>query len=154
MEKILSAYISSDSGSREEELVDVESLTAITEDLLTGYVGGGVPYLGIKSFTQWDNVAQAKLEDFFSSISHEDHLIIDVRGNGGGDDGAWRSGIVPFLAQQEYEFNLFWAADQRCKTRFLGKASERFRRRTAVSVNKQPYLSMKFIRHIRAFQSR
>ena len=105
-----SAYISSDSGSREEELVDVESLTAITEDLLTGYVGGGVPYLGIKSFTQWDNVAQAKLEDFFSSISHEDHLIIDVRGNGGGDDGAWRSGIVPFLAQQEYEFNLFWAA--------------------------------------------
>ena len=53
----------------------------------------------IESFAPWDDDAQAKLENFFSSISQEEHLIIDVRGNGGGSDGAWRFGIVPFLAQ-------------------------------------------------------
>lgn len=99
----------SGSGSRKEELAGVERPAAITEDLLTGYVGEGVPYLKIESFLQWDDTAQAQLEDFFSCISQEEHLIIDIRGNPGGDL-AWRRGIVPFLAQREYEFNQFWGA--------------------------------------------
>ena len=100
----------SHSGPKKSELVIIEDLTAITGQLFTGYAEGRVPYLKIASFSQWDDVAQAKLEDFFSSISQEEHLIIDVRGNGGGDEDDWRSGIVPFLAQQEYEFNWFWGA--------------------------------------------
>ena len=98
------------SDSKKSESVSIEGLTAITDRLFTGYAGGRVPYLKITSFNHWDDVAQAKLEDFFSSISYEEHLIIDVRGNQGGDEDDWRSGIVPFLAQQEYEFNWFWGA--------------------------------------------
>lgn len=93
-----------------DEPISVEGLTVISQDLSTGYVGGEVPYLKIESFLLWDDAAQAALEDFFSSISQEEHLIIDVRGNGGGNDSAWSVGIVPFLAQKEYEFNLFFAA--------------------------------------------
>lgn len=88
-----------------DEPISVEGLTVISQDLSTGYVGGEVPYLKIESFLLWDDAAQAALEDFFSSISQEEHLIIDVRGNGGGNDSAWSVGIVPFLAQKEYEFN-------------------------------------------------
>ena len=100
----------SNSYSKESDPISIDGLAALSEHLFTGYAEGRVPYLKIESFTQWDDVAQAKLEGFFSSISQKEHLIIDVRGNGGGNDGAWRSGIVPFLAQQEYEFTQFWAA--------------------------------------------
>lgn len=103
-------YGGSNSELKEGELVSVDGLTAISEHLSTGYAEGRIPYLKIESFSQWNDAAQAKLEDFFSSISQEEHLIIDVRGNGGGSDGAWMRGIVPFLAQQEYEFNRFWGA--------------------------------------------
>ena len=110
--KYLSTPGSSGSHSEPEEgeQISIGEVTALSKYLSTGYVEGEVPYLKIESFAQWDDTAQARLEDFFSSISHEEHLIIDVRGNGGGSDGAWRFGIVPFLAQQEYEFNQFWAA--------------------------------------------
>ena len=100
----------SNSYSKESETISIDGLTAISEHLFTGYAGGRVPYLKIASFSRWDDAAQAKLEDFFLSISQEEHLIIDVRGNTGGSDSAWKSGIVPFLAQQEYEFTQFWAA--------------------------------------------
>lgn len=100
----------SNSDPKKGELVSIEGSTAISEYLTTGYAEGEVPYLRIKSFVQWDDAAQAKLEDFFSSISQEEHFIIDVRGNTGGSDNAWKRGIVPFLAQQEYEFNRFWGA--------------------------------------------
>lgn len=100
----------SSSVPKKGEPVSIEGLTAISGQLSTGYAEGRVPYLKITSFRQWDDAAQAKLEDFFSSIFHEEHLIIDVRGNTGGDDNAWKRGIVPFLAQQEYEFTRFWGA--------------------------------------------
>ena len=100
----------SNSDSEKGERVSVDRLKPISQHLFTGYVGEEVPYLRIASFSQWDDAAQAKLEDFFSNISQEEHLIIDVRGNTGGNDNAWKRGIVPFLAQQEYEFNRFWGA--------------------------------------------
>lgn len=100
----------SNSYPEKSEPICIDGLAALSEHLFTGYAEGRVPYLKIESFAPWDDDAQAKLENFFSSISQEEHLIIDVRGNGGGSDGAWRFGIVPFLAQQEFEFNQFWAA--------------------------------------------
>ncbi len=100
----------SNSAPEKDEPISIEGMTAISEQLSTGYAEGRIPYLKITSFRQWDDAAQAKLEDFFSNISQEGHLIIDVRGNSGGNDGAWKSGIVPFLAQQEFEFKQFWAA--------------------------------------------
>lgn len=101
---------SSNSDPEKVESVSIEGVTAITEYLTTGYAEGEVPYLKIESFTQWDDTAQAELEEFFASISQEEHLIIDVRGNTGGNDNAWKSGIVPFLAQREYEFTRFLGA--------------------------------------------
>ncbi len=103
-------YDGSNSDPEEGEPVSIDGVTALSQHLSIGYVvEGRVPYLRIESFSQWGDTTQARLEDFFSSISQEEHLIIDVRGNGGGSDMAWRRGIVPFLAQQEYEFDQFWA---------------------------------------------
>ena len=100
----------SNSDLEKGEPVSIDRVTALSKYLSTGYAEGEVPYLRIESFVQWGDTAQTRLEDFFLSISQEEHLIIDVRGNTGGSDGAWRSGIVPFLAQQEFEFNRFWGA--------------------------------------------
>ena len=94
------------------ETIHVDGWVDISQEqnVCAGYVEGGVPYLRIGSFSRLDDDAQSTLEEFFSSISEEEHLIIDVRGNGGGSDYTWRYGIVPFLAQKEYEYDLFWAA--------------------------------------------
>ena len=105
-------YDGSNSDSEEGERVNIDKLNPISQHLFTGYVGEGIPYLRIASFSQWDDAAQARLEDFFSNISQKEHLIIDVRGNGGGDTGGWMLGIVPFLAQaqKKYEYIQLWAA--------------------------------------------
>ena len=106
-------YGGSNSDSKEGEPISIDGVTAISKYLSTGYVvEGGIPYLRIASFSQWDDAAQTRLEDFFSSISQEEHLIIDIRGNGGGDEGGWMFGIVPFLAQaqKKYEYIQLWAA--------------------------------------------
>ena len=100
----------SNSDLEKGEPVSIDRVTALSKYLSTGYAEGEVPYLRIESFVQWGDTAQARLEGFFSSISQEEHLIIDVRGNQGGSDYTWKVGIVPFLAQQEFEFNWFWGA--------------------------------------------
>lgn len=136
----------SNSDPKKDEPVSIEGLTAITEQLSTGYAEGRVPYLKIASFRQWDDAAQVELEDFFASIAQEEHLIIDVRGNGGGSDGAWMSGIVPFLAQQEYEFTRFFAAKSGALNLWLepefDKSRGRFTRYNDDSWQKEfPYIS-------------
>ena len=101
---------SNGSKKRGAEAVEITDRHDITENLITGTVGDGVPYLRIASFEPWDEKTYAKLAGFFSNISEEKHLIIDVRGNSGGSDGNWRIGIVPLLEQSELEFNMLFSA--------------------------------------------
>ena len=130
------------------EIVNVDEWVDISQgqNVYAGYVEGGIPYLRFGSFSLLDDGAQATLEEFFSGISEEEHLIIDVRGNGGGSDYTWRYGIVPFLAQKEYEYDQFWAAKSgslnlRIEPKF-DKSRENFTRYTDDSWQEEfPYVS-------------
>lgn len=102
--------ITIESLENKSEIVDVRDAQAITSKVMTGYVGDGIPYLRIASFLTWEESTYAALAEFFSDIADEEHLIIDVRGNGGGSDGNWRRGIVPLLEQTELEFNMLFSA--------------------------------------------
>lgn len=101
--------ITIESLENKSEIVDVRNAQAITSKVMTGYVGDRIPYLRIASFLTWEESTYAALAEFFSDIADEEHLIIDVRGNGGGSDGNWRRGIVPLLEQTELEFNMLFS---------------------------------------------
>jgi len=66
--------------------MDEENLTMIAED--------GIAYLHIKSFYNSLEMDFNKLIPFFAEIQDYDHLIIDIRGNGGGF-----AGYFPFMLE-------------------------------------------------------
>lgn len=94
---------------REAETVSIEDSHITTEKVKAGYVGDGIPYVRIASFSGWPETMHGMLADFFSDIANEEHLIIDIRGNSGGSN-EWMTGIVPFLAPSTLEYNMFWGA--------------------------------------------
>ncbi len=101
--KPYAAYTSPGNISSNKDVI-IEDLQAISNAITTGVVGDGIPYLKITSFSApVGSIEQEKLynklSQYFSSIAEKGHLIIDVRGNGGGNDGVWLFGIVPFLEQ-------------------------------------------------------
>ncbi|WDV46680.1 S41 family peptidase [Clostridiaceae bacterium M8S5] len=63
-----------------------------------------IAYLGIKTFT-YHNVYKDKTEvqKFLKSIKDYQALIIDIRGNGGGDTRYWTKNIVPLLINRPTE---------------------------------------------------
>ncbi len=94
---------------REAEAVSIEDLHIMTEKVKAGYVGDGIPYVRIASFSGWPETMHGVLAEFFSDIAGEEHLIIDVRENSGGSN-EWMMGIVPFLEQSTLEYDTFWGA--------------------------------------------
>ena len=70
-------------------------------NLYTGYLAGGkVAYIHISQMIQYEASEddKAALNKFFSEIKDVPSLIIDIRGNGGGDDRFWLLNIVRPLA--------------------------------------------------------
>ena len=81
--------------------VDYSGVERLGSSVAVGYADG-VPYVKMSSFNNmaWDNEVYAGLERFFREIRGEDHLILDIRGNGGGSDFTWKHGILPYLAEE------------------------------------------------------
>lgn len=66
---------------------------------------GGVAVLSVDTFSLPDPAPfLAFTRDAFARIRQErvDTLVIDVSRNGGGDDGLWLDGIMPYLATEPY----------------------------------------------------
>lgn len=76
-----------------------------SEDLYACILGGDVGYLRVTKMTRWSDTARMEqesslLKDFFRDIKDLRALIIDIRGNPGGQDPAWFR-IVDMLASTE-----------------------------------------------------
>lgn len=65
----------------------------------------GIPYVKLSTFSDWTDDTYAALSQFFSTIKDQEHLIIDIQGNGGGSTNAWGKGIVSALAGKTVESN-------------------------------------------------
>lgn len=78
-------------------------------DLDTGVRAGyveDIPYLSIPTFGGWTEDTYEGIAAFLNENSGQDHLIIDICGNGGGDTLAWAQGIVAPLITEELTYNM------------------------------------------------
>jgi hypothetical protein len=66
--------------------------------------------IGIKSFS-YENIEKdaETLAEFFKDVHVYDKLIIDIRGNTGGDETYWKQHIVPFLIGSEISYPIVFA---------------------------------------------
>ncbi len=68
--------------------------TCILEDNKTAY-------MSVSSFNSFNIKSDIKIiGDFFRSVKDYEKLIIDIRGNGGGDSGYWSKYMVPMLINE------------------------------------------------------
>lgn len=91
------------------EPIDIDQREFIGPDIVTGYVEN-VPYIRISSFATWPDSTCDAVTAFFDEIGSEDHVVIDIRGNSGGDVAMWRDEIIPALIDRPVACSLFMAA--------------------------------------------
>lgn len=84
---------------------DVISLDKSFEKTFNFEVKNNAGVLTAKSFRYYKD--KEKFNQFFKSVFQKiksqklDHLVIDIRGNGGGDD-TWKQGILPYIADKPW----------------------------------------------------
>lgn len=84
----------------------VRSNNVKTIDLVQGKVG----YLAMQSFNTFNIDEDMKIiKPYLEQIKNYNDLIIDIRGNGGGDDTYWSENIVPMLINKPLEEKLYLA---------------------------------------------
>lgn len=100
----------------------------VRQTIIEATVGEGIPYIKITGFL-WSSpkctpIAIKMIQDFFEANSEADDIIIDIQGNGGGNTGVWRDGIVShiiceplkqsgMIGVKDGKFNRFmWDAEQ------------------------------------------
>ncbi|MFC3747505.1 S41 family peptidase [Paenibacillus sp. GCM10012306] len=66
-------------------------------------------YLGIRSFdTKFMKCDATEIRNFLTQVKDYDSLIIDIRGNGGGNSSYWSNYIVPLLIQEPITYNTYY----------------------------------------------
>jgi len=69
-----------------------------------------VAYLSIKKLNPYNIEGDMKtIKPFFNNIKDYSSLIIDIRGNGGGDSKFWSHNIVPALISRPISYKWIWA---------------------------------------------
>lgn len=99
--------VSKESTEQEPEPVRIRWSRRIAPCIDTGYVQDTIPYLKITSFGNWPKGAQDTLADVFMEWAGKTDLIIDVRGNGGGNTAEWHK-MASLLAQDDVTWNMCW----------------------------------------------
>lgn len=65
-----------------------------------------VAYLAVHSFFNTDKAKEGQIiKSFLQSIKNYKALVIDIRGNGGGDARYWENNIVPMLLNDSVRYN-------------------------------------------------
>lgn len=69
-----------------------------------------IPYVKILTFSGWTDDTYAALRQFLAEVQGKEHLIIDVRGNGGGSTNPWMYDIVAPLMREPMINEMLFAA--------------------------------------------
>ena len=69
-----------------------------------------IPYVKISTFSGWTDDTYAALRQFLAGVRGKEHLIIDVRGNGGGSTDPGMSDIVAPLMREPMVNEMLFAA--------------------------------------------
>lgn len=89
----------------------VEDMVTVTgeadPEVVMGYVEE-VPYLKCGTFMDWTQETYDAVADFLQAQEGADHLIVDIRGNGGGNSSAWMEGIAPYLTDETIRWDVLY----------------------------------------------
>ena len=139
----------------QEQLLYEEVRQTIIEDT----VGDGIPYIKITGFT-WSSsectpIAIKMIQDYFEANSEADEIIIDIQGNGGGNDVVWMDGIISHISCEpliqygmigvkDGKFNRFmWDAEQPFSSELQEIDSETWNK-TFPDLNMEDFAYLKF----------
>lgn len=101
-----------DKNSDHSETLQVENIeeAKVLQDGITLGYADNIPYLRIPVFNNWSTKTQTAISDFFDTIAEEEHLIIDIRGNPGGNTAVWAQDLGSFLTSERILFSFLVAA--------------------------------------------
>lgn len=89
----------------------VEGVVTVTGEAAPQVVMGyaeDIPYLKCGTFMDWTEETYTAVADFLRANQDADHMIIDIRGNGGGNSSTWVKGIVPYLTGETLRWDILY----------------------------------------------
>lgn len=99
--EFINCYINNDNGN-----LDNSDYQNLTTDIL---IRDKLAYIKIKSMLGEQFIGDDReiLSDFLEVIKSYPYLIIDIRGNGGGDTRYWQDFLLPQIIDEEYETTVY-----------------------------------------------
>lgn len=89
----------------------VEDMVTVTgeadPEVIMGYVED-IPYLKCGTFMDWTEETYDTVAEFLLAQGDADHVIIDIRGNRGGNSSAWMKGIAPYLTDETLRWDVLF----------------------------------------------
>ncbi|MCG8331390.1 MAG: S41 family peptidase [Chitinophagales bacterium] len=96
--------------SQESDIPNEDASAEASNILIEFDNSNSVAVLQIKSFSyEYIDTDAAVLSDFFEKAHQYDHLLIDIRGNIGGDDHYWQELLVAFLIEKPIDYPIVFA---------------------------------------------
>ena len=89
----------------------VENVVTVTGEAAPQVVMGyaeDIPYLKCGTFMDWTEETYTAVADFLRANQDADHMMIDIRGNGGGNSSTWVKGIVPYLTGETLRWDILY----------------------------------------------
>ncbi|MEK4210502.1 MULTISPECIES: S41 family peptidase [Paenibacillus] len=96
-----------------------------------------IAYLGMQSFDgSLMEMDSSEIHDFLIEVKDYKTLILDIRGNGGGNSNYWRIHLVPMLINKPIEYNTYLLYTR-------GKYAETFMQARQITKGQQPIAGIK-----------
>ncbi|MGE7613906.1 S41 family peptidase [Paenibacillus sp. NPDC101420] len=96
-----------------------------------------IAYLGMRSFAgSLMEMDSSEIHDFLIEVKDYKTLILDIRGNGGGNSDYWRAHIAPLLINKPIEYNTYLLYTR-------GNYAETFMQARQITRGQQPITSIK-----------
>ena len=73
------------------------------ENIVTKEIDKDIAYMKISSFEGFSDKDINTISEFYRNINNYDNFIIDIRGNGGGDESMWQDYIISPIIDRSYQ---------------------------------------------------
>lgn len=112
LQTVLDHY-SAAGGNTQEEAGEpsVEDVVTVTGEAAPQVVMGyaeDIPYLKCGTFMDWTEETYTAVAEFLQAHEDADQMIIDIRGNSGGNSSVWVNGIVPYLTDETLKWEILY----------------------------------------------